>query len=71
MGIGLLLFAAVQVIKSGTRSLFLPLLAMVVGAIVSHTLGDGETLFSYGSDFYQYMMITGVIGAGLSVLIIE
>ena len=71
IGIGLLIFAGIQVIKSGTRSLLLPLVATVGGAIISHSLGHHQTLFSYGATFYQYVMITGIIGLGISVLNID
>ncbi len=37
---------SIQIIKSGTRSLLLPFLAMVIGASISHHPGDHETLFN-------------------------
>jgi len=67
----LLAFAGLKVIKSATRSLLLPLVATALGAIVSHTLGHHHTLFGYGATFYQYVMIVGIIGLGISVLSID
>lgn len=71
LGIGLLIFAGVQIVKSGTRSLLLPLVATIGGAVVSHTLVHHQTLFSYGATFFQYVMIVGIIGLGISVLNID
>jgi hypothetical protein len=71
IGVGLLVFAGLQIIKSSTRSLLLPLLATVAGAIISHSLPNGQTLFTYGATFYQYVMIAGLIAVGFSVLNID
>ena len=69
--IGIQLLAALQVIKSGTRSLILPFLALVVGTVVAHTLPHNQTLFHFGQVFYQRMMIVGIIGLAVSVLAID
>jgi hypothetical protein len=71
IGIGLLTVGALQIIKSGARSLLLPVGAIFIGAIVSHQLAEGQTLFTYGADFYQYLMIAGIVGVGVSVLTIS
>jgi len=71
IGTGLLLFAALQIVKSSTRSLFLPTLATIVGAIISHSLHHHETFLTYNTNFYQYVMITGIIGIGISVFTID
>lgn len=71
LGLGLLVFGAIQIIKSSSRSLFIPTLAALVGAVVSHTLTQHETLFTYGTAFYQYLMIAGIIGLGIAVLNID
>lgn len=71
IGTGLLIFAALQVIKSSTRSLFIPVVTMITGAIISHTLPHGEHFLGYTSKFYQYVMITGIIGLGISALTID
>lgn len=71
IGVSLLCFAGLQIIKSSSRSLILPLLAMVIGAMISHTLTPHETLLSYGTTFYQYVMIVGIIGLGISAITID
>ena len=71
IGTGLLIFGAIQVIKSSTRSLFVPVITMIAGAIISHTLPHGEHFLGYTAQFYQYVMITGIIGLGISVLTID
>jgi hypothetical protein len=71
MGVGLLIFAGLQIIKSSSRSLLLPLLATVSGAVISHSLAPDQTLFTYGATFYQYMMIAGIIASGFSVLNVD
>lgn len=71
IGIGLLVFAGSQIIKSGFRSLFLPLLATVAGALISHHLQAGQRLFSYDAGFYQYVMLVGIVGIGITVLNLE
>jgi len=70
-GIGIQLFGAIQIIKSGTRSLLLPLIAMIWGGMVAHTLGAHDTLFTFGKTFYEHLMITGIVGVGVSVLTID
>ncbi len=70
-GWGIQLFAAIQIIKSGTRSLLLPFLAMVIGASVSQHLGGHETLLNFGRDFYQHLAIVGIIGLGVAILTID
>ncbi len=71
VGIGLLIFAGLQIIKSGSRSICLPLIAMVSGAIISHQLKSDALLFTYGQTFYQCLMITGIMGVAISVLSID
>lgn len=70
-GIGIQLFAAIQVIKSGTRSLLLPFLALVVGSTVAHGLAVHHTLLDFDKVFYQHLMIVGIIGLGASILSID
>lgn len=71
MGTGMCIFAAIQCLKSSTRSILLPILALVAGSSISHTLGQGDVLLGHGVTFYQYMMGIGIIGVGLSVLSID
>lgn len=70
-GIGLLVVAGIQVIKSSTRSLIVPLVVSISGAIISHTLEKGQTLFTYDASFYQWVMIAGIIGIAMSVVTID
>lgn len=69
--LGIQLFAALQIIKSATRGLLLPCLALLIGASVSHSLGAHQTLLHFNKDFYEYLMITGIIGSGVAVLSID
>ena len=69
-GLGTLLFAALQIIKSATRSLMLPILALVIGSLIAHSLSGSNTLFGFSKTFFEYLMITGVIGVAISVLTI-
>ncbi len=71
MGTGMCIFAALQVLKSSTRSILLPILALIVGSSIAHTLKDGELLLGHAVTFYQYMMGVGIVGVGLSVLSID
>ena len=70
-GLGTLLFAALQIIKSSTRSLMLPILALVIGSLITHSLSGPQTLFGFSKTFFEYLMITGVIGVAISVLTID
>lgn len=70
-GIGIQLFAALQIIKSGSRSLLLPVLALVVVGIASHSLAEDQTLFHFGKAFFEHLTIVGVIGVGVSILSID
>jgi len=60
-------FAAWQIIKSGRSGLLLATAALIVGGVAAHQLGYHETLFHMGRQFYQYLMIVGIIGLGVSV----
>lgn len=71
LAIGIEIFAAIQIIKSGTRSLLLPFLALVVGCTASHSIASHNLIFHFGKDFYQYLMVVGIIGLGVSVLSID
>ncbi len=69
--VGIQLTAALQIIKSGTRSLILPFLALVIGAMVSQTLGDNQSLLHFNKLFYQHLMVVGMIGLGVSIMSID
>lgn len=69
--IGIQIFAAIQIIKSGTRALLLPVLALVLGGLAAHSLSGNQTLFHFNQLFYQHLMIVGIIGLGVSILSID
>jgi len=69
--IGMQIFAAIQIIKSGTRSLLLPALALIVGTTAMHSLHHGQMLFHFTKSFYEHLMVVGIIGLGISVLSID
>lgn len=69
--IGIQIFAAIQIIKSATRGLLLPFLALIVGGTIAHSLGADQTLLHFNKTFYEHLMITGIIGLGVAVLSID
>ncbi len=71
LSIGIEIFAAIQIIKSGTRSLLLPFLALIIGCTASHSIASNNLIFHFGKDFYQHLMVVGIIGLGVSVLSID
>ena len=71
LGIGLLFMAGIAVIKSATRSALLPVILAIGGAIISHTLHHKQLLFNHDATFYQYVMIAGIIGMGITALNID
>lgn len=71
LAIGIQIFAAIQIIKSATRGLLLPCLALVIGAVVAHSLGAHQTFLHFNKTFYNDLMITGIIGLGVAVVAID
>ena len=71
IGAGLLVLAAQQVLKSSTGSLIMPVIAVFSGMVIAHSLHGGETFLGYHAQFYQFVMLTGVLGLGASVLSIS
>jgi hypothetical protein len=69
--VGIQLFAALQIIKSGTRSLLLPFSALILGGIAAHTLEHHQTLLYANKAFYDHLMIVGMIGLAASILTID
>ena len=63
--------AAVQVLKSASRSIVLPLVATIMGSIVSNQLTGHQLFLNQPSLFFQAMMITGLIGISISVFSID
>ena len=55
-GLGTLLFAALQIIKSSTRSLMLPILAfLVTGSLIAHSLKRDQSSEGYHQFFSQIL----------------
>jgi hypothetical protein len=63
--------AAVQVLKSASRSIVLPLAATAIGAVISTQLTGNHIFLNHHADFFQAMMIVGLIGIGISVFAID
>lgn len=63
--------AAVQVLKSASRSIVLPLAATAIGAVISNQLTGHQLFLNHSSDFFQAMMIIGLVGIGISVFAID
>ncbi len=68
---GIEIFAAIQIIKSATRGLLLPFLALTIGGTIAHSLGADQSLLHFNKAFYEGLMITGIIGLGVAVLCID
>ena len=50
---GMCIFAGLQIIKSATRSLLLPIITLIVGNSIAHSLGPNELLMGFDATFYQ------------------
>ena len=62
LGYGALVAGALQIIKSATRTLLIPLLAIVIGGIVAVGMGQHDIVMTFGKDVYQGMFVCGLIG---------
>ncbi len=71
VGMGILVAGAYQIVKSGSRSLFLPIVAAAIGGILSQSLGHGHTFLTFDSTFYTYVMAAGILGLGNAMIHIE
>lgn len=65
------LAAGVQIYKSASRSLVLPIAATLIGAIISNQLSGHELFLQHSSEFYQALLITGLIGITVSIFTID
>jgi hypothetical protein len=65
------LAGAIQILKSASRSILLPLLATIIGAAISNQLTGHHQFLSQSGVFYQAMMVTGLIGIAISVFSID
>lgn len=63
--------AAIQVLKSASRSIVLPLVATALGAAISQQLTGNHQLLHHSADFFQAMMIVGLVGIGISIFSID
>tara|TARA_B110000879_G_scaffold186744_1_gene248126 strand:+ start:1562 stop:2392 length:831 start_codon:yes stop_codon:yes gene_type:complete len=63
--------AAIQILKSSTRSLFIPIIATLFGAVASNIIGEGQMLMMHHQLFFQALMVTGIIGIAVSVFTID
>ena len=68
-GIGLEIAAAVQIIRSGMRSLALPVASLIIGGAIAHTMN--APVFGFNKVFFEQLMIVGVIGCAVSALSIS
>ena len=42
-----------------------------IESLIAHSLSGPQTLFGFSKTFFEYLMITGVIGVAISVLTID
>jgi len=63
--------AAVQILKSASRSIVLPLAATAIGAVVSNQITGSHLFLNHSAEFFQAMMIVGLVGIGISVFAID
>lgn len=63
--------AAVQILKSASRSIVLPIIATILGAVISNQLTGNQLFLNHPSLFFQCMMVTGLIGICISVFTID
>jgi hypothetical protein len=63
--------AGVQILKSASRSLVLPIGTVLFGAVIANQLTVHQLFLNHTADFYQAVMITGLIGIAVSVFSID
>jgi len=71
LGRFMMISGVVQILKSATRSLLLPLVATAVGGIIANQLTGNHLMLGQPSWFYQGVLITGLIGIAISVFSID
>lgn len=62
---------AVQVLKSASRSLLLPVIATVIGLVVSNSITEKQLFLQHHQLFYQVFMMIGLTGIAVSVFSID
>jgi len=71
LGRFMMISGIVQILKSATRSLLLPLVATAVGGTIANQLTGNHLMLGQPSWFYQGVLITGLIGIAISVFSID
>ena len=62
LGYFALVGGALQIIKSATRTLLIPLLALIIGGMITVSMGQADIVLTFGKEVYQGMFICGMIG---------
>jgi uncharacterized membrane protein YeaQ/YmgE (transglycosylase-associated protein family) len=65
------LAAGIQILKSASRSLILPIFATLIGAIIANKLTGNHLFLKHSAEFYQAVLVTGLIGVAISVFSID
>jgi hypothetical protein len=60
-----------QVIKSSSRSLILPVIAIVVGGCIATTMSPDALVFTFTQSVYQGLFIVGLIGLVMGAISID
>lgn len=63
--------AAVQILKSASRSLLIPVIATVIGACVATIIPTNQLFLMHHQYFFQALMIIGITGITISVFTID
>lgn len=71
LGITVLIAGGLQIIKSGTRTLLLPLLAVIIGGSIASSMGVHDTMLTLQKAVFQGAFICGVIGLIIAVFSID
>lgn len=67
----IMIAAGIQVLKSASRSLILPICSVLIGAIVIPQLTGNHLFIGHSKDFYEGMFCVGLIGLAISVFSID
>jgi len=71
LGYGALIAGALQIIKSATRTLLIPLLALIIGGLIAVSMGQNDIVMTFGNGIYQGMFICGIIGLIIAAFAID
>lgn len=61
----------VQILKSSSRSLFIPVIALTIGVIASNIMMPNQLFLAHHQLYYQILMIIGALGITISVFTID